>query len=122
MCSGDPERSASSAAQASASFASGEPSTPTTTAPAGAGAGLVVIIVSCLRAYRLVPASPGTPQRTRDHRPGFGAGGGPRRTYLAGGSGRAGLVGVVVHEDRSEEHTSELQSRGTLVCLRRVEK
>src|SRR2546422_9690765 len=35
---------------------------------------------------------------------------------------RDGVVGVARHEDRSEEHTSELQSRLHLVCRLLLEK
>src|SRR5690625_6676980 len=33
-----------------------------------------------------------------------------------------GVVRVITHHDRSEEHTSELQSRGHLVCRLLLEK
>src|SRR5207253_10849974 len=49
-----------------------------------------------------------------------------RRRHVAGGQGRAQLqvqlVGDEVHRARSEEHTSELQSRGHLVCRLLLEK
>src|SRR2546421_3789040 len=64
--------------------------------------------------FRSVPAEHGAEtrvaERAHDHRPG--------RSERAGGE----RPGLVRHGERSEEHTSELQSRSDLVCRLLLEK
>src|SRR5690625_6317858 len=62
----------------------------------------------------------GTSRRLRQNR--FGKRGEARRSGVAGHPGTRLLPGCDSCADRSEEHTSELQSRGHLVCRLLLEK